>query len=87
MGREVLQGLYLRLAGVEFLQRRIQLGRDITDKLSLQGVVLIRHLDGVLLFPGQQDETHQHDSAHHQGCSQSRCQHTKADDNRHTRRQ
>ena len=80
MAIEVHQRFHLRLTLVELLQGGIHLCRDITDKLSLQGITVIGQIDLLLLLTGEQDEAHQHEGTQHQRRSQRRSQDTQTDD-------
>ena len=81
---EVQQCLYFRSSTVELLEGRIQLGGDVTNKLSLQCVVLVCLTDGFLLLTGQGDETEEYDRTYSQRRSQCGSQNTESDDDQLT---
>ena len=68
MAGEVEQCLHLRLTAVEFAESWFKLCGYITDKLSLEGIVLACQLNILLLTTGEEDKTHKHDSTENQ-CS------------------
>ena len=84
---EFLQSLHLRLLTVQLIERGLQLSRDIAYETSLEHVVLIQRIDGLLLFACEVYEAHQYDSAHHQSSSQSEYYHAQSHDSKPSCRQ
>ena len=80
MLREVEQGLHLGLTAVEFADGGFELGRDIADELSLQGVALVGQLNVLLLTAGKQDIAHQDDGSDNQRSSKRTGQDKQAND-------
>ena len=59
MLREVLQRLHLGLCSVEFLQRWVELCRDVVYELRLQGDVVLLGGDNLLLVACQENVAQQ----------------------------
>ena len=77
---EFEQGLHLRLFAVELLEGGLELGGDVADELSLEGVALIGQTDGLLLLAVEEDKAHQHDGSDDQSGCQSGCEDAEPDD-------